>query len=238
MLIGVEIDILGLDGVDVVLVEEGNEFLVDKVDALSQTRYILRLVHSVGRTLKIVNQREHLGEYLLAGGLHQAEFLLLGTAAIVVILCHHTQILVLQLGYTSTKRLDLLGLGIVEVRLCGCGVFGLRLVLYRIGSVYLRGCFGILRIFGRLRLLILGLFLLCSLLYLLCVVLLPCILFHVIVFMFLTHCCYSFFRSAPLPYSGSQSMCQRDNMCHFVIVLSYSHAGLAQCRSHRGAALR
>lgn len=65
VLIGVEIGILRLDGVDVVLVEEGNELLVDEVDAFTQARYIFRLVHGVGRTLKIVNQREHLGEYLL-----------------------------------------------------------------------------------------------------------------------------------------------------------------------------
>ena len=70
MLIGVEVCILRLYRMHIVLVKEGNELLMNQLDTRPQAINILRLLHSLLRTLKVVHQCQHLRKDFLAGSLH------------------------------------------------------------------------------------------------------------------------------------------------------------------------
>ena len=113
--VGVEISVLRLDGVYVVLVEEREELLIDELQPLFQSLILLNFLPfreglRVGLycPFEIIDEGQHLREDALAGGLHEFEFLLVGTAAEVIKLRHHPQVLVLELGNALLRFRQLL----------------------------------------------------------------------------------------------------------------------------------
>ena len=58
MLVGIEIRILRPDGVHVVLVEEGEELLLDELDALAHGVDVVGLIHDCHCTLEIIDKRK------------------------------------------------------------------------------------------------------------------------------------------------------------------------------------
>ena len=70
MFVGGEIHALGLNRVHIMLIEEGEELLLNKTNTFAHSVDIIGLVHGGYSTLEVIHQRQHLFEDTLAGCLH------------------------------------------------------------------------------------------------------------------------------------------------------------------------